>query len=172
MKKLIGAITFSLLLVGCGDANLSGFQAAAETPEVLQVIPIWGSVRLFSDATGITMTNAAISPGVEISNSLSRMYVYLTDFSEVRAQFSSSLTAQPVQLRIDYSLNNGGAWFTLVPEFTSSATPNDTMLSPYNAIPEEAKTDVLVRAVIVGNGTYDPVIRYISLDFKGTTTGE
>ena len=178
MKTLLFSLMF--VLAACGKPELSGIPSLVlpdgsipeeDTPATPTIIPFWESVRLFMDATGATMTNA-VAIGAEIPNNNSRMYLDLTDFTQVRAQFISSLTSSVVACRIEYSLNDGGVWNTLVPNFSAGTLANVANKSAFVTIPDAARTDVLVRALIAGDGALDPIVRYIGLDLKGTTTVE
>lgn len=160
MRKLLW--TLPMFLAACGNPSLSGVPLALPDPKY----PVWESVRMLMDATGVTMTNAA-AVGTEITNNNSRIYVDLTDFEQARGQFVSSLTSTVVNCRIEYSLNDGTDWVTLVPNWAASAVANTITKSAFATIPTEARTDVLLRALIVGDGVLDPIVRYISLDLKG-----
>lgn len=164
------------LLAACGNPSFTGLPVTedpdgetSETPADPTEIPLYENVRLFMDSTGITMTNAAVI-GTELTNNNSRIYVDLTDFTQVRGQFVSSLTSATVYCRIEYSLNDGGAWATLVPNFVASTSANITSKSAFVTIPDAARTDVLLRALIGGDGVLDPIVRYVGVDLKGLVT--
>jgi hypothetical protein len=154
MKKIL--MPLLLFISGCGNPSLSGV-VTTSTPTYFD------TYRLFSDSVGITMTNAA-AVGTEISTNLSRSYVDFTAYPQVRAQFASSLGTAAVLCRIEYSTNDGTSWSTLVSDFASSTTVNGSTKSSWATVPTAARGDVLVRAMIVGDGVLDPVIRYVSLD--------
>ncbi len=162
MKKLLLSLPF--LLTACGNPSLSGVPIPAVVPD--PEYSVFESVRIFTDAAGVTMTAAPIG-GNELTNNVSRLYVDLTDFQTVRGQFVSSLTSAVINCRIEYSLDDGGIWATLVPNFAASTSANITAKSAYIEIPSEARTDVLIRALIVGNGALNPIIRYVGIDLKG-----
>jgi hypothetical protein len=153
MKK-VAILVLLLLTSSCGNPSLTG------------TTTLWESYRIFNDAAGVTMTNAAAA-GAEIPSSASRAYVDLTNFYYVRAQFTSSLGSTTINCRIEYSLNSGASWNTLVPNFAASASAFDANKSDFAVIPSDARGDVLVRALIVGNGVLDPVIGYVGIDLKG-----
>lgn len=142
---------------GCGNSTVEGILTDEASSGMLFTI--------FQDATGVTMTNAAVA-GTEISSNASRAYVNLTGFTEARGQFSSSLTSAVVQCRIEFSLDNGGSWSVLVPSFAASTTANAASGGTWADIPNNGATDVLLRAVIVGNGVLDPVIRYVRVEVR------
>ncbi len=160
MKKLL--LSLPLLLAACGNPSLSGVPLALPDP----LYPTYLNVRMFGDNTGVTMTAAPVG-GTELTNNVSRMYLDMTDFQQVRGQFVSTLTSTVINCRIEYSLDDGSNWLTLVPNFAASSSANITAKSPYNEIPADARTDVLVRALIVGNGALNPIIRYVGLDLMG-----
>ena len=111
------------------------------------------------------MTNAA-SGGIEITNLVSRRQIDFSGKTNVRAQFAHSLNSATVQLRIDFSTSSCAAFNAapLVSAFGAAVGANNIQNSSFAAIPAEAKTDVCVRAVIIGNGALDPIVRYITLD--------
>lgn len=125
------------------------------------------SHSLLRDAVGVTMTNASIG-GTEITNLTSRTKVDLSGMNQVRAQFSHSLNSLIIKLRIDFSTDNCATWNAtpLVAAFGAAAGANNNQTSAFDAIPAAAKTDVCIRAVIAGNGSLDPVIRYADIDVK------
>jgi hypothetical protein len=155
--KNIAYILLLLVAPSCGNPSLTG---VAQTTA-------YETVRLFMDNTGVTMT-AAPAIGAEPANNVSRTYVDLTYFSSARAQFTSSLANNIINCRIEYSLDDGSTWSTLVSNFAASAVAQTANKSNFETIPTAARTDVLVRGIIVGNGALNPIIRYISLDLKGS----
>jgi hypothetical protein len=152
----------SLFLSGCGDASVAGL--AVEVVEEDAPSPVM-LFTIFQDATGVTMTNAAAA-GTEITSLASRTYIDLSSFSQIRAQFTSSLTSSLVGCRVEYSLDDGTSWSVLVPNFAASTVASANTLSTWGDIPEWAKTTVLLRGMIVGNGVLDPIVRYIRVSVK------
>ncbi len=128
---------------------------------------IYRGFAMLRDAAGVTMTNAPTG-GAEITNLTSRTKIDLTNITYARAQFAHSLNSPLIKLRIDFSTDNCATWNAtpLVPSFGSAVGANNNQTSAFNAIPTSAKTEVCVRAVITGNGSLDPVIRYIGIDIK------
>ena len=161
------ALLSAVLTLACAPGGPSTTFSAEEASEESSQSPDEPefSLTLFSDATGITMTNAT-ALGTEPANNVSRAAVSLPQASQVRAHFASSLTWTTIRLRIEYSLNAGTSWTTLVPEFAASSSANANSTSDWSNIPEEAKTTVLLRALILGDGVLDPVIRYIRLGYR------
>ncbi len=155
--KTIAAILLLLAVSSCGNPSLSGVTQTT----------VYETVRVFMDNTGVTMT-AAPAIGAEPANNVSRMYIDLTDYASARAQFISSLASALISCRIEYSLDDGSTWNTLVSNFAASAVASTANKSPFETIPTAARTDVLIRAVISGNGALNPIIRYISLDLRGS----
>ena len=141
--------------VGCGGPSVE-YAGQLSVPETV--------LTLFSDAVGVTMTNAAVA-GTELTGNISRTYLDLSTYSMVRGQFASSLTSTLVNCRIEYSLDNGTSWSTLIPNFAASIVANAHNNSPWTNIPSSAKTGVLLRALIVGNGVLDPVIKYVRIGY-------
>jgi len=122
---------------------------------------------MLRDAAGVKMTNASAA-GAEITNLVSRAKIDLTGMTSARAQFAHSLNSATIKLRVDFSTDGCVTWNAtpLVPSFGSAVNANNNQTSAFNAIPTAAKTDVCVRAVIIGNGALDPVIRYVGIDIK------
>ncbi|MBK9295072.1 MAG: hypothetical protein IPM57_11650 [Oligoflexia bacterium] len=157
MKKIFLIITLTLMHVGCGNPSVEYNPSGGSShPEKV--------FTLFSDTTGVTMTNAP-AIGSEITNNMSRAYVDLATFSQVRGQFSNSLATTLVFCRLEYSLDDGTNWDTLVSDFASNGVANGHAYSDWAEIPSAAKANVLVRAVIVGNGVLDPIIRHVRLGY-------
>lgn len=154
-KKLLSFLMGVLMLSSCGDPSVQ-YDPATGIQEIVST--------LFSDGTGVTMTNAAVA-GTEITNYVSRAYIDLSSYTMVRAQFASSLTSALINCRIEYSLNNGSTWSTLIPNFAASTTANANNNSSWVAIPSDANSGILVRAMIVGNGSLDPIIRYVRMGY-------
>ncbi len=121
---------------------------------------------LLRDAVGVTMTNAASNGGTEIINLVSRSQIDFTGMTNVRAQFAHSLDSATIKLRIDFSTSSCATFNAtpLVSAFGAAVGVNNIQTSSFAAIPTAAKTDVCVRAVIIGNGVLDPIVRYITLD--------
>jgi len=112
------------------------------------------------------MTNAASNGGTEITNLVSRRQIDFTGMTNVRAQFAHSLNSATVKLRIDFSTSSCAAFnaIPLVSAFGAAVGANNIQTSSFATIPTAAKTDVCARAVIIGNDTLDPIVRYITLD--------
>ena len=150
-----------LLMLDCGPAPTGTFLReevpVQPTPAIAEVI-----IPLVADATGVTMTNAAVA-GTEFPNNVSRVQVDLAAYSSIRAHFASSLTSSVIGLRIEYSLNSGSTWTTLVPQFQAGSTANQNNTSAWTSLSASAQTDVLLRALVVGDGVLDPVIRYVRI---------
>lgn len=157
MKKSILACL--VLIAGCGNPTLEGI------PEV-EPDPVFPLMQQFNFATAVTMTNAAVI-GTEVPT---RMYIDFSSYSTIRAQFVASTASALVQMRFEYSTNDGGAWSTLIPTLTASAVANTAVKSSYIDIPDDAKREVLVRALVIGNGVLDPICG-VTLDVAGSTTG-
>jgi hypothetical protein len=156
---LIAATATCLAFSGCGNPSVE-YNPQTETSTIEPI----SETTLFSDAVGITMTNAAAA-GTEPSGNISRASIDLTSYSMIRAQFASSLNSALIFCRIEYSLNSGGAWSTLISNFAAAAVVDAHNVSSWATIPTAAKANVLLRAVIVGNGVLDPVIRYVRLEY-------
>lgn len=124
------------------------------------------SVTLLSDALGAAIAPIAI--GSELQGLVTRRTVDLTGAAQVRAQFASSLTSTAIKCRIEFSTDDGSSWNAapLVPDFAAGASADKNSRSAWSALPGPANADVLVRAIILGDGVQAPTIRYIELDYK------
>ena len=161
MRRIL-VITFMAIIniLGCGKEVSHTFNDTAdETQETFEVV-----TTLFSDAAGITMTNAA-AIGTEITSNISRTMVNLEGFTQMRGHFASSLTSAVIACRVDYSIDNGTSWTTLISTFNAGTVANQNSYSGYTAIPTNGKTTVLLRAVIAGDGVLDPIIRYVRVGY-------
>lgn len=105
-----------------------------------------------------TLTNAPAG-GVEIANQLSRVQVDLRTATNVVGQALFSVV--PVgTLRFEYSINAGGAWSTLVDMGNTGWAANTLKIASPVAVPAAAKiATALLRVVVTGNGTADPVLQ-------------
>ena len=158
-KRVMLSVCLGASLVGCGSASVEGLTATTVTDPNVELF------TLFQDATGVTMTNAAAA-GTEISSNVSRAYVDLTGYTEARGQFSSSLTSALVNCRVEFSLDNGTSWSVLIANFAATTVANSNSKGSWGDIPSNAQTGVLLRAVILGNGVLDPVIRYVRVEVR------
>jgi hypothetical protein len=149
----------ALVITACGNPSVEYSPESSESSGIPETV-----LTLFSDSAGVTMTNAAAA-GTELTGNISRAYIDLSTYTMIRGQFSSSLASAVINCRIEYSLNNGGSWSTLVPNFTAAAVANAHNNSAWIAIPEAAKTGVLLRALTVGDGVLDPIIKYVRIGF-------
>ncbi len=120
---------------------------------------------LLRDAVGVTMTNAA-AVGTEITNLVSRREINLMGMTNVRAQFAHSLNSAIIKLRIDFSTDNCATWNAtpLVAAFGAAVGANNNQTSAFAAIPPVAITNICVRAVIIGDGVLDPIVRHVDID--------
>lgn len=123
------------------------------------------SYSLLRDAAGVTLTSPP-SAGLEVTNLVTRRMIDLTGMTNIRAQFSHSLNSGAIKLRIDFSLNNCATWSItpLISAFGAGGMANNLQISAFSIIPSTAQTDVCIRAVIIGNGSLSPTVRYIDLD--------
>lgn len=91
----------------------------------------------------------------------SRRYVDLTIFTKARVQFKSTSI---IDVRVDYSLNNGSTWLTLVPFSTYNSS--NPYVTSWIDIPIGAKTDnTLIRAFSKGLGLLASV-NFVELNLK------
>lgn len=97
--------------------------------------------------------------GVELANS--RRYVDFERAEGCRWQYVASNT---IDVRLDYSLDNGITWQTLADEYETVGT--SPRLTAWQTIPDEAKScDVLLRAYAVGSGLLTTV-NFVELHFR------
>lgn len=124
------------------------------------------AVTLLSDAMGAPITPIAM--GSEPQGLVSRRAIDLTGATMVRAQFASSLAGPAIKCRVEFSADDGATWDAapLVADFPAGASADQNSKSAWAALPAAAAAEVLVRAVILGDGLLSPTIRYIEVDFK------
>ena len=157
--------------------NLTTDLAAKETPSGAQakvdthaLTPHGGSppAPIHLDlllSTGITMTNAAVAPGSEPPNGTCRRKIDLTNATQFRGEFISSLNVATIQLRLQYSTDQS-VWSDFGSDIPAVTIANGLTIGAWENIPAGAKADVFIRPLIIGNGTLDPVIRLISVQVK------
>lgn len=120
---------------------------------------------LFS-AAGIEIPAAAVN-GNEIPNRVSRRAIDVTGKTAIRAQWAHSLP-DDIKLRIDF-LRSGTTndWAGMVPAFGSAVAAFHNQTSGWYAIPIfENHENLVVRAVVIGNGAFSPKVTYIELDVR------
>jgi hypothetical protein len=84
--------------------------------------------------------------GIELSNS--RRYVDLTECDAVRYQYGAS---NSIIVRLDFSVDFGQSWQTLVDEYAVLGT--SPRITAWQTLPDDSRTcDVLLRAVAIGSG--------------------
>lgn len=97
--------------------------------------------------------------GVELSSS--RRYVDFTGLEAVRWQYGSSAS---IDVRVDYSLDDGATWAVLADEYETSGT--NPRITAWQVLPDAAKVDdVLLRAVGVGAGLLTTV-NFVDLQYR------
>ncbi len=97
--------------------------------------------------------------GSELTDS--RRYVDLWDCEAANCQFKSSAG---MSVRVEYSLDDGGSWNTLVDE--SGYFGGNPYTKGWVVIPEESKqNDVLLRAIGVGIGLLTTV-NFVEIGFR------
>jgi len=118
-------------------------------------------VSLFADAVGVAMTNPPAG-GAEPPNNITRTKINLSDFRSFRGVFIASTASGLVKLRLQYSTDNA-TWYNFGNDIAATAPVNAVSAGNFELVPIPAKTDAYVRALIVGNGSLDAVIRKIEL---------
>lgn len=97
--------------------------------------------------------------GAELNDS--RRYVDLITFEACRWQYQAS---QSIDVRIDYSLDDGSTWQMMADEFETVGT--SPRLTAWQIIPDDAKTaDILLRAYAVGGGLLTTV-DFVEFQFR------
>lgn len=110
----------------------------------------------------LSESGVSITPdlsGVEIANT--RRVVNFHGQNFVRLHVDSSITT--ITIRVEYSLNDGQAWSTLVSFATLQSTAPS--VSSWITIPQEAKVEVLLRAL--GVGLTGGSIRFVNVESHG-----
>lgn len=117
--------------------------------------------QLFSSITLMTEPVTALLSlgGSELNNS--RRYVDLYTFEACRWQYDAS---QTIDVRIDYSLDDGATWQMFADEYdTGGSGPR---LTAWQIIPDAAKvSDVLLRCFAVGSGLLTTV-NFVEFQFR------
>ena len=121
-------------------------------------------MTLLATDVGPLVSNAP-AIGIELPLNVSRSRVDLTGFTQARLQYSVDQASALISMRIEYSTDSGTSWQAtpLVAAVTAVATANANSAGSFVALPGGVG-DVLVRAVIAGNGMLDPRVRYVRLD--------
>lgn len=116
----------------------------------------------------LTFTDAP-SGGLEIlTTGGSRIRADLRNASRVVGQvvFSVAPAAAGVA-RFEYSINDGGAWSTLLDMLTGSYTANTLKASSPGVVADAAKVSTcLLRVVVTGDGVVDAVLQKAVLSFQ------
>ena len=121
-------------------------------------------VTLLADAVGPTVTDASIL-GSEPALNCTRRKVVLTSATDYRAQFSASTNSAAVKLRLQYSTDQL-IWNNLGSDLAAAATANALNVGGWEQVPAGAKADVFLRALIVGDGVLDPIVRFIAMETR------
>lgn len=115
---------------------------------------------VYSSITLLTSPATAILPvfGVELNNS--RRFVDLYNRTRCRVQFNSS---GAISVRVEYSLDFGNTWTTLLSEGSYSGT--NPYVSSWTTLPEEVQAnDVLLRTLGIGSGVL-LTVNYVEFSF-------
>ena len=155
-----GTTTLSKLPIGTANQVLAT-NAGVTAPEWQNNATFY---TLLADAAGPTMTNAATTPGTEMLLLVSRRSVNWTNKTQFRSMFASSLTSATITLNIRYSTDGGTNWTDLGTPTAASITANANATGSFLSIPAGARGDILISAWIIGNGTLDPLIRYVAVE--------
>lgn len=116
---------------------------------------MYAGIMLLSDSNAQLLTLG----GVELANT--RRYVDLVGCEAARVQFNAS---SGISVRVEYSLDAGSNWSTLVSEDTYNGSNPYT--SGWQAIADDAKAnDVLLRGLGIGSGILTTV-NYAQLEFR------
>jgi hypothetical protein len=144
------------------DSSILVWNGAAWTP-----VQRYLQFRLLGQE--VTMLGPVDSPGEEIvvsSRKLTRTVVNLTSFLQARLQFLSSQASSTIKCHLDYSTDNGTSWSTLLADVSASTTADAVSKGSWVSVPAGAKSEVLVRAVVVGNGTLSTIISSVVLELR------
>jgi hypothetical protein len=127
--------------------------------------PVYRQVTLLAETNGLALSNAS-NAGTEVASGASRSRLDLGQFSSVRAQFAVDTASAAVRCRLEFSTDDGATWATLIAAFAATASADANNTSAWTNLPAAANREVLVRAMILGNGTLDPRVRYVRLDLE------
>jgi hypothetical protein len=84
-----------------------------------------------------------------------------------RQQYEGAGLLGDLSVGIDFSLDEGSTWSTLIPVGPSLATATD-VYGPWQVLPVEAaqQDDVIVRAIAVGSAALGITVNFIELQFR------
>lgn len=97
--------------------------------------------------------------GAEVA--LTRRYVDLCDVEAMRLQYNCS---DSIDVRVEYSIDYGGSWNTLIPEY--GMIGGNPKSSCWQTIPEDCHIpDVILRVYATGSGILT-TINFVEIQFK------
>jgi len=128
--------------------------------------PNRATTLLFSPE-GVLVPDAA-ADGTTIGRHITQRRVILEERQAVRVQWAHSLANTPVRLGIDYWEVHQSHWRPLVLPDGAAVPAYSNQIGTWYAVPlygvDHANT--LIRAMVYGNGEWDPAITYIAIDVR------
>ena len=132
-------------------------------------LPLTNSNHILLFSSGGTLVSYPTSSGTEVPGGITRRAIYVKEKQAVRGQWAHDLKDVLLQLRVDY-LRPGSSdtWDPLIPAFGALSETNENQTSDWYAIPQVTGNDLVVRAVVVGDGSTNlqPSLTYIELDVR------
>ena len=115
---------------------------------------------------GIMVTDAG-EFGTEIPQLVTRRRVLLEERQAVRVQWAHSLDHVAIKLGIEYFAPTG-SWQRLIVPVGASVPAYENQVGEWYAVPLYGvnQADIMLRAVVYGDGELDPAITYITLDAR------
>lgn len=123
---------------------------------------------LFFASEGIYVENpGGPSSGGGAVLSSSRRNMDFSNKQGVRVQWAHTLENSAIKLGLQFYRPSANAWLILVPVFGDTVAPRVNQASAWYGIPQnETSSDLLIRAVIEGDGELDPRITYVEVDAR------
>ncbi|MGI0011844.1 MAG: hypothetical protein ACREBU_00160 [Nitrososphaera sp.] len=129
-----------------------------------QAIPLVNYTVIFS-VEGVIVEKPT-GKGKEFSNGISRRMLDVSGRQAIRVQFAHNQFSEAIKLAMDFSPDNGASWLGLTPPFGEERQANDNQSGPWYAIPQGYGNQILIRAIVYGDGILSPAFRYVILDVR------
>jgi len=116
--------------------------------------------------SGVAVTDAS-EFGTEVPQLVTRRRVLLQERQAVRVQWAHSLDHANIKLGVEY-FGPGGSWLRLIVPVGGDVPAYANQVGEWYAVPLYGvnQADMMLRAVVYGNGELDPLITYITLDAR------
>lgn len=128
-----------------------------------QAIPLITYPLIFS-VDGVTVSKPD-GNGIEFPNMASRRMLDISGRQALRVQFAHSASSANIQLGLEF-IDSTGTWLGLTPPVGHEVPANDNQAGEWYAIPQGYGHQILIRAIVYGDGNLSPSFRYIVLDVR------